>query len=104
MATVRYTDRQIRKMLKTGKLKDMTDWDRLHKMKDSDIDYSDIPEMTDSELKKMTRPGRPTVDNPKVVLSFRADKDVADGLRKIKNWSSVANDTLRKHLSRLGVL
>lgn len=32
------------------KKKSRTDWDRVRKMKDEDIDYSDIPEISDEML------------------------------------------------------
>ena len=43
MAIVRYTSEELDKM------KGQTDWERLRNMTDEDIDYSDIPEMTDEE-------------------------------------------------------
>ena len=44
MAIVRYTSEELDKMT------DLTDWERLRNMTDEDIDYSDIPEMTDEEF------------------------------------------------------
>jgi len=32
-------------------------WERLRNMRDEDIDFSDIPELTDEELARATRPG-----------------------------------------------
>ena len=43
MAIVRYTSEELDKM--TGQ----TNWEKLRNMTDEDIDYSDIPEMTDEE-------------------------------------------------------
>lgn len=75
---------------------------KIHATKERDVDLSEMP--SGRMLEKMYRPGRPAVENPKVVLSFRADKDVADGLRGLKNWSSLANDEMRKYLIKLGAL
>jgi hypothetical protein len=63
----------------------------------------DAPFQTDAELKLFKR-GRPTIENPKQILSFRADKKIADILNGLKNKSSVINDALKKHLIKLGML
>ena len=41
---VRYTSEELKS------LPDLTDWDRVLNMKDEDIDFSDLPELTDEQL------------------------------------------------------
>lgn len=48
------------------------------------------------QQKKM---GRPPVENPKVVTSFRLDADVMEALRKIPNRSARVNALLREMLN-----
>lgn len=49
---------------------------------DKDIDFSDIPELTDAQLKKMKRVGRPTLGNlPRHLIAIRLDLEV---LRKVR--------------------
>jgi uncharacterized protein (DUF4415 family) len=103
MAIVSFTKKQIDKYIAAGN--DKTDWERLRNMKDKDIVYDeDSPKLTAAELKQFKRVGRPAVENPKTVMSFRADKKIADVLSGLKNRSSLINDALRKHLIKLGML
>jgi uncharacterized protein (DUF4415 family) len=53
-----------------------TDWARLRNMKDSDIDYSDIPELDDDFWKKAELYTR-----PKQSISVRLDPDILDWLK-----------------------
>jgi uncharacterized protein (DUF4415 family) len=57
--------------LKPGK----TDWARLRRMKDEDIDFSDAPELTDEELARMVWHG-PRAAEKKVTISLRVDPDL----------------------------
>ena len=45
---VRYTVDELRSM------PSLTDWDRIRNMKDEDIDFSDLPELTDEQLATAT--------------------------------------------------
>jgi uncharacterized protein (DUF4415 family) len=56
------------------KKKSKTDWDKLHKMPDSDIDYSDIPPL-DSEFFKN---GELRMPKAKPLISIRLDSDVLE--------------------------
>jgi uncharacterized protein (DUF4415 family) len=47
---------------------------------DSKIDFSDIPESTDEELKRARRVGRPKSDNAKQLIAIRIDPK-KDGCR-----------------------
>jgi len=75
---------------------------KIRAIRDRDLDKHEMPPR--KMLRKMFRPGRPAVEDKKVVLSFRADKDVAETLRGLKNWSSLANEAIKKHLVKLGLI
>ena len=102
MAIVSYTDREINKMIRFGK--DRTDWKRLRRMKDEDIDYSDIPPMTEADLARAVRPGRPRSANPKKLIAVRVDSDIYAAVKKIPGYSARVNDMLRGMLVGAGVL
>jgi uncharacterized protein (DUF4415 family) len=51
--------------------------------KDSEIDFSDIPESTDEELRKAKRVGRPATGNPKQLIAIRIDPGILAKLRKM---------------------
>ena len=51
-------------------------------MRDDQIDYSDIPESTDEELKGARRVGRPSTGNAKQLIAIRIDPNVLSQLRK----------------------
>ena len=72
------------------------------KIKDSKIDYTDIPEFSDADLKKFKRVGRPLVgESPRQAISVRIETDV---LSKIKDqakksgigYQSLINEILKK--------
>ncbi len=51
---------------------------------DSDIDFSDIPELTDEQLRAMRRVGRPPVgDATKIPISFRINPNLLERIRAI---------------------
>jgi uncharacterized protein (DUF4415 family) len=46
------------------------------------IDFSDIPELSDAQLRRMKRVGRPTIGRaPRKAVSLRVDPDVLAGSR-----------------------
>ena len=56
---------------------------------DSDIDYSDIPPLTDEQLAQFRR-------SPKVLVAARLDRDVYDWLQRFgKGYSTRINGILR---------
>ncbi|MFS4458781.1 BrnA antitoxin family protein [Bdellovibrio sp. HCB2-146] len=72
-------------------------------VKDSEIDYSDIPKFTDKELKKkFKRPGRPLVgEAPRKAISIRIDESVLDKIKKKARkegiaYQSLINDILKR--------
>lgn len=51
-------------------------------IQDSEINFSDVPELTDAQLKQAKRVGRPTEgDEPKQLIAIRLDPQL---LKKIK--------------------
>lgn len=50
---------------------------------DKDIDFSDIPESTNSELKRAKRVGRPAKDQVKKMIAIRVDPKVLGKLKKM---------------------
>jgi uncharacterized protein (DUF4415 family) len=61
---------------------------------DSDIDYSDIPALTDAQLAEFRR-------TPKVLVAARLDRDVYDWLQQYgKGYSTRINSILRAVMSQ----
>ena len=52
-------------------------------MADSEIDFSDIPESTDEELKRARRVGRPSTGRAKQLIAIRIDPSLLETLRKL---------------------
>ena len=50
---------------------------------DSQIDFSDIPESTDEELRRARRVGRPTSGMAKQLIAIRLSPNLLDQLRKM---------------------
>jgi len=50
---------------------------------DREIDFSDIPESTDSELTNAIRVGRPKTGQAKQLIAFRIDARLLSRLRKL---------------------
>lgn len=72
------------------------------KIKDSEIDYSEIPKFSAKDLKNFKRVGRPIVgESPRRAISVRIEEDI---LEKLKNkaekagvgYQSLINDILKK--------
>jgi len=72
------------------------------KVKDSEIDFSDIPELTDEQLSQFKRRGRPVIgESPRKAISIRIDEGVLDKLKsKAKKtgvaYQSLINEILKK--------
>ena len=52
-------------------------------MPDSEIDFTDMPELSDSSLAKAVRVGRPRSDTPKQMIAFRIDPGLLKNLKKL---------------------
>jgi uncharacterized protein (DUF4415 family) len=63
-------------------------------MPDSEIDYSDIPRLSDEQLAQFRRA-------PKVLVAARLDRDVYDWLKEYgEGYSTRINNILRAVMSR----
>jgi uncharacterized protein (DUF4415 family) len=63
-------------------------------MPDSEIDYSDIPQLSDEQLAQFRRA-------PKVLVAARLDRDVYDWLKEYgEGYSTHINNILRAVMSR----
>ena len=75
---------------------------------DSEIDFSDIPELTDSQLKRMKRvgPGRPPIgDEPRKMISIKLDQHLlanlkAEAEKSGKPYQSLIHEILQKYFKR----
>lgn len=68
---------------------------------DSKIDFSDIPESTDAELKTAKRVGRPKKDTPKQLIAIRIDPNLLAKIKKMakkkeKNYQTYIHELLEK--------
>ena len=63
-------------------------------MQDSEIDFSDIPELTDEELASGRRVGRPRKENPKQMIALRIDPKLLKKLRTIAKKQNKPYQTL----------
>jgi len=65
---------------------------------DSEIDFSDIPELAEDELAKVQRVGRPMSDNPKQLIAIRITPDLLDSIRKLAKRRKKPYQTLMHEL------
>lgn len=68
---------------------------------DSQIDFSDIPEATDEQLKRMRRVGRPTTGMAKQLIAIRLSPRLLASLRKMaakqgKPYQTLIHELLEK--------
>lgn len=79
---------------------------RKRPVSDSEIDFSDIPELTDEQLRSMRRVGRPPVgDATKIPISFRINPNLLERIRAIAEgrgepYQSFMHDLLEKAAAR----
>ena len=92
MTIKKYTDSDI------NKLPDLTDWERVKKTRDSNIDFSEAP-MATPEMLALARSkrGRPFKENRKKALNLRIDNDIVDFFQSTgAGWQTRINDSLRQ--------
>jgi predicted DNA binding CopG/RHH family protein len=63
-------------------------------MPDSRIDFSDIPEATDAQLKRMRRVGRPSSGMVKQLIAIRLSPSLLNQLRKMAAKQQKPSQTL----------
>jgi uncharacterized protein (DUF4415 family) len=90
MAIVSYTLSELKKM------KSLSDWERVHKMKEEDIDYSDAPDLAELIDKGLVHEVRsPFKKYRKKPISIRLDGFTLEKLRKSgKNWQTKLSDKI----------
>jgi uncharacterized protein (DUF4415 family) len=77
------------------------DLERALAVRDSDIDYSDIPEFTDEELERMVRARAARLKKLKQPVSIRLDPDVLQWLkREGSGYQTRINKLLREAMQR----
>lgn len=74
-------------------------------MPDSQIDFSDIPESTEEELRRARRVGRPASGRAKQLIAIRLSPRLLSQLRKMaakqgKPYQSLIHELLEKAASR----
>jgi uncharacterized protein (DUF4415 family) len=74
-------------------------------MPDSDIDFSDIPELTDEQLKRARRVGRPKSAHAKQLIAIRIDPRLLVRLRRLardkqKPYQTFIHELLERGASR----
>lgn len=72
---------------------------------DSQIDFSDIPELSDEQLRRMRRVGRPTTGLAKQLIAIRVSPRLLATLRKMaakqgKPYQTLIHELLEKAASR----
>lgn len=70
-------------------------------MSDNEIDFSDIPELTDEEIRRGRRVGRPRLKNPKKLMAIRLSPQLIYSLKKIaeeegKPYQTLIHELLEK--------
>jgi predicted DNA binding CopG/RHH family protein len=63
-------------------------------MPDSELNFDDIPELTDDELKRMRPVGRPKSEQTKYMISFRIDPKLLKSLRQMAEEQNKPYQTL----------
>ncbi|MBI4357017.1 MAG: BrnA antitoxin family protein [Gammaproteobacteria bacterium] len=61
---------------------------------DNEIDFSDIPNSTDEELKRACRVGRPKTGHAKLLIAIRIDRQLLARLRTLANKQDKPYQTL----------
>ena len=75
-------------------------------MKTKKIDFTDIAELSDQQLSRMRRTGRPTMgDQPRKLIAIRLDPVVLGWLRKAAEkkgmpYQSLVNDILAQEMKK----
>jgi len=75
-------------------------------MRQRKIDFSDIPELSEKQLSRMRRVGRPTLgDEPRKLIAIRMDAKVLAWLRKTADkkglpYQSLVNEILAEEMRK----
>lgn len=66
----------------------------VRRISDHEIDFSDIPDSTDEELKQARRVGRPKTGRAKLLIAFRIDPQLLAQIRQLANKQHKPYQTL----------
>ena len=91
MPIVRYTEEEM------DNLPDTSDMERVLNMTDEDIDFSDIPELTDEMASKMVRYsyGKPVDNQNRININFKIDADTFTFFKNMgDDWQTRINEAL----------
>jgi uncharacterized protein (DUF4415 family) len=78
---------------------DQTDWKRIDAMKDEDIDFSDVPEITPEMFARAVRRRNFKVIPRKKQITLRVDDDVLDWYKKQgRGYQTRINSLLRAYM------
>ncbi len=74
-------------------------------IRDNEIDFSDIRESTDSELRQAKRVGRPSTGRAKQLIAIRISPSLLSALKKLaerqdKPYQTLIHELLEKSLKR----
>jgi uncharacterized protein (DUF4415 family) len=84
------------------KPKSQTDWNRVMRMRDEEIDYSDIPKTTPEEFARAVVRRGLKPKPPKEAVSLRLDQDVLEWFRaRGKGYQTEINVLLRAYMEAL---
>ena len=82
--------------VKNTKKQSKTNWNKLKKIQDEEIDYSDVPELTSSFFKKAEL----RLPEPKSTITIRIDPDVLKWFKKQgKGYQTRINAILRLYMA-----
>ena len=97
MAIAQYTTEQLKKM------KSSTDWERIHNLKNEDIDFSDTPDVSKLLSKGLVRRiGRPLKQDKKQAISIRLPAPTIEKLRTSgKNWQTRLSEKISQWANHL---
>lgn len=73
--------------------------------KDADIDFTDIPELTDEQLRKARRVGRPSTGKAKQLIAVRIAPELLAQLKKLasiqgKPYQSLMHELLERAVKK----
>ena len=77
-----------------------TDWEALEKMTDEDIDFSDIPEISEEQMvKAVMKVGGKPIERGKMRVNMYLDKDIVAFFKEKaggRGYQTLINESLRK--------
>ena len=105
LSSIQFGGREMKKKRSESSAQDRRAGGNVKPMPDSQIDFSDIPEATDAQLKRMRRVGRPASGMAKQLIAIRLSPRLLSQLRKMaakqgKPYQSLIHELLEKAASK----